>query len=134
MNSVQPAPSLTCTRPSHTFHGIALIEHVLEVLRPHPAGVATKLEAFAMVNGITAAFALQEQSSPDFQERSAACLQHAIASGGHPRLAELIAQAGPAAGEQPADRYPDLMARILTGILGPVSPPAPAGRSAPAGR
>jgi AcrR family transcriptional regulator len=106
---------LTVTRPVIGPNGLALIEHVLEILRPHPAGIAAKLEAFAMVNGITAAFALQEQSSPDFQERTAAYLQHAIASGAHPRLAELIAPAG----EQPADRYPDLMSRILTGILGP---------------
>jgi AcrR family transcriptional regulator len=122
------AAALGITRPVIGPNGIALIEHALEVLRPHPAGIAAKLEAFAMVNGITAAFALQEQSDPDLRERNAAYLQHAIASGEHPRLAELIAQAGPAAGEQPADRYPDLMARILTGILGPVSPSAPAGR------
>jgi AcrR family transcriptional regulator len=110
---------LTVTRPVIGPNGLVLIEHVLEMLRPHPAGITAKLEAFAMVNGITAAFALQEQSSPDFQERTAAYLQHAIASGAHPRLAELIAQAGPPAGEQLADRYPDLMSRILTGILGP---------------
>lgn len=121
------AAALSVTRPVIGPNGLALIEHVLEVLRPHPAGVAAKLEAFAMLNGITAAFALQEQSSPDFQERGAAYLRHAAASGQHPRLAELITQDGPPPGEQPADRYPDLMSRILAGILGPGSPPGPAG-------
>jgi AcrR family transcriptional regulator len=117
--------ALTLTRPAIIGpNGLALIEHVLEMLRPHPAGIAAKLEAFAILNGITAAFALQEQSNPDFQERNAAYLQHAVASGEHPRLAELITQAGQPTGEQPADRYPDLMARILTGILGPSLPPS----------
>lgn len=118
--------ALTLTRPVIGPNGLALIEHVLEILRSHPAGVAAKLEAFAMLTGITATFSLQEESGPDLQERNTAYLRHAIASGEHPRLAELIAQAEPTAGAQPADRYPDLIARILTGILdaGP-SPPAP---------
>ena len=79
-----------------------------------------------MLNGITAAFVLQEQSGPDLQERNVAYLQHAIASGEHPRLAELFAQAAPTAAHRPADRYADLMSRILTGILGPGLPPSPA--------
>jgi AcrR family transcriptional regulator len=108
---------LTLTRPIIGPNGLGLLEHVLEILRSHPVDVATKLEAFAMLTGVTATFALHEQSGPDVQEHNTAYLQHAIASGEHPRLAELLAQAGPTAGEQPADRYPDLMARILTGIL-----------------
>jgi AcrR family transcriptional regulator len=122
---------LALTRPVIGPNGLTLIEHVLELLRSHPAGVAAKLEAFAMLNGITAAFALHEQSDPDLQERNTAYLQHALAAGEHPRLAELIAQAGPTAGAQPADRYPDLMARILTGILGAGLEPSPT-RSEPA--
>jgi hypothetical protein len=97
------------------------MEHVLDVLRAHPAGVAAKLEAFAMLNGVTAAFVLQELGDPERQERNIAYLQHAIASGEHPRLAEFIAQPPAASDANPVDRYPDLMARILTGILGPVA-------------
>lgn len=118
------AAGLTLTRPVIGPNGLALIEHVLEILRPHPAGIAAKLEAFAMVNGVTATFALQEQSSAGFQEHNAAYLRHAIASGEYPRLAELSTQADPPTAEPPADRYPDLMARILTGILSPASPPS----------
>ncbi|MCW2931488.1 MAG: Transcriptional regulator, tetR family [Actinomycetia bacterium] len=84
-------------------------------------GVAAKLEAFAMLNGITAAFALQEQSDPALQQRNAAYLAHAITSGEHPRLAELLSREPQqlAPDEQVTDRYPDIMARILTALLGP---------------
>jgi hypothetical protein len=44
----------------------------------------------------------------------------------HPRLAELLASASPApvspaeaAAAAPADRYRDILARILSGLLGP---------------
>lgn len=112
---------LAITRPVIGPNGIALMEHVLDVLRPHPADVGAKLEAFAMLNGVTAAFVLQEVGDPQLRERNAAYLQHAIASGEHPRLAEFIAQPPAVADLNPLDRYPDLMARILTGILGPAA-------------
>ena len=113
--------ALVMARPVIGPNGIALMEHVLTVLRGHPAGVAAKMEAFAMLNGITAAFALQEQSDPTLQQRNAAYLAHAITSGEHPRLAELLSQepAQRAPNEQVTDRYPDIMARILTALLGP---------------
>jgi AcrR family transcriptional regulator len=113
--------ALIMARPVIGPNGLALMEHVLTLLRGHPAGVAAKLEAFAMLNGITAAFALQEQSDPTLQQRNAAYLAHAITSGEHPRLAELLSQepAQRAPDEQVADRYPDIMARILTALLGP---------------
>jgi AcrR family transcriptional regulator len=112
---------LSITRPVIGPHGIALMEHVLDVLRPHPAGAAAKMEAFAMLNGVTAAFALQELADPGLRERNTAYLQHAIVCGQRPRLAQLITQPPAAADMNPVDRYPDLMARILTGILGPAS-------------
>jgi hypothetical protein len=57
----------------------------------------------------------------DRQQRNAAYLQHAVATGRHPRLAELLAPAAadPGPGPGPADRYRDIMARILTGLLAP---------------
>jgi AcrR family transcriptional regulator len=118
---------LTLTRPVIGPNTVALMGHVLDVLRPHPAGTPAKLEAFAMLNGITASFVLQEQGDPDLRQRNAAYLRHAIVSGQHPSLAELVTQ--PLAADQlptaadfsPVDRYPDLIARILTGILGPAT-------------
>jgi AcrR family transcriptional regulator len=117
--------ALVMARPAIGPNGIALMEHVLTVLRPHPAEVAAKLEAFGMLNGITAAFALQEQAGPALQQRNAAYLAHALTSGEHPRLAELISQEPqepPTPQDHAANRYPDIMARILIALLGPALP------------
>jgi hypothetical protein len=78
------------------------------------------MEAFGMLTGITAAFALQEQADPSLQARNLAYLGHALTSGSHPRLAALLsgrAQLQPP--EELAGRYPDIIARVLTGLLGP---------------
>ena len=48
------------------------------------------MEAFGMLNGITAAFALHEQADPGLQARNLAYLGHALTSGGHPRLTALL--------------------------------------------
>jgi AcrR family transcriptional regulator len=111
---------LAITRPVIGPNGVALIEHFLTLLQEHPADVAAKMEAFGMLNGITAAFALHEQADPGLQARNLAYLGHALTSGRHPRLAALLsAQARLPPPEELADRYPDLIARVLTGLLGP---------------
>jgi AcrR family transcriptional regulator len=115
---------LVLTRPVIGPHGVALLEHMLEVLAGHPADLGTKMEAFAMLNGMTAAFVLYEQSGGSaMQARNVAYLQHAATSGEHPRLARLLAQASPAVDDsaEPADRYRDMLARVLVGVLGPES-------------
>ena len=111
---------LAMTRPVIGPNGIGLIEHFLTLLQGHPASVAAKMEAFGMLNGITAAFALQEQADPGLQARNLAYLGHALTSGGHPHLASLLSpQAQLPPPEEFADRYPNLIARVLTGLLGP---------------
>jgi AcrR family transcriptional regulator len=110
---------LVMTRPVIGPNGIAVLEHVLTVLRSHPAGLAAKFEAFAMLNGITAAFVLQEQADPALQQRNAAYLQHALTSGDYPQLAGFLNSPAEANSAGPADRYPDILARVLTGLLGP---------------
>ncbi len=111
---------LAVTRPVIGPNGIAMIEHWLSLLQAHPAGIEAKMEAFGMLNGITAAFALQEQADPSLQARNAAYLGHALTSGGHPRLAALLSpQAEIPAPEELAGRYPDIIARVMTGLLGP---------------
>ncbi len=115
---------LVLTRPVIGPHGVALLEHMLEVLAGHPADLGTKMEAFAMLNGMTAAFVLYEQSGGSaMQARNVAYLQHAATSGEYPRLARLLAQASPEVGDpaEPADRYRDMLARVLVGVLGPES-------------
>jgi hypothetical protein len=106
-------------------NGLALFEHVL-ALAPHPTTTAAKLEAFAMLNTVTVLFTHNELTGgSERQRRNAAYLQHALASGRHPRLAELLAPAtaDPGPAPDPTGRYRDIMARILTGLLA-AQPPA----------
>lgn len=71
-----------------------------------------------MLTGITAAFALQEQADPGLQARNLAYLRHALSFGSHPRLTEILSpQARVPPPEDLPHRYPDLMARVLTGLL-----------------
>jgi AcrR family transcriptional regulator len=119
-------PSLLLTRSVLGPNGLVLLEHVLAALATHPASTAAKLEAFAMLNTVTALFTHNELTGgSDRQRRNAAYLRYALATGKHPRLAELLAPAAtdPGPAPDPADRYRDIMARILTGLLAP-QPPA----------
>lgn len=113
---------LVITRPVIGPNGITLLEHVLAVLAGHPADLGTKMEAFAMLNGMTAAFVLHEQAGGSaLAGRNVAYLRHAATSGEHPRLARLLARARPATADpaDPADRFGDVLARVLAGVLGP---------------
>ena len=110
-------PSLLITRSALGPNGLVLLEHVLEALAPHPAGTAAKLEAFAILNTATALFVHYELTGGSArQQRNAAYLHHAVATGRHPRLAELLAPARPAQASPPetapgpADRYRDILA------------------------
>jgi AcrR family transcriptional regulator len=119
-------PPLLITRSVLGPNGLILLEHVLAALAPHPASTAAKLEAFAMLNTVTALFAHNELTGgSERQQRNAAYLRYALATGRHPRLAELLAPAAtdPGPAPDPADRYRDIMARILTGLLAS-QPPA----------
>ena len=56
-------------------NGLVLLEHVLEALAPHPASVAAKLEAFAILNATTALFVQNELGGGSArQQRNAAYL------------------------------------------------------------
>jgi AcrR family transcriptional regulator len=120
-------PPLLTTRPVLGPNGLVLLEHVLEALAPHAAGTAAKLEALGLLNAATALFVQNELADgPDRQQRNAAYLRHALATGRRPRLAELLAAPSsppgtspPEAASHPADRYRDILARILSGLLAP---------------
>jgi AcrR family transcriptional regulator len=125
-------PSLLITRSVLGPNGLVLLEHFLEALAGHPAGVVAKLEAFGIFNSTTALFVHNELTGgSERQQRTAAYLSYALATGRHPRLAELLspAAASPAAASpaavppreasDPQDRYRDILARILTGLLAP---------------
>lgn len=109
--------ALGLTRPALGPNAIALLQHAMELLAPCPAGPAAKAEAFAMLNGITTTFVAHEQAGGSAAtRRMVSYLQHVLATGQYPRLAELM---GPPAGPppDPADRYPEIMRRILAGLL-----------------
>ena len=112
---------LIFTRPVLGPNGLVLIEHVLEVLAGHPADTSAKLEAFAMLTSITAAFVQHENAGgPAVQKRLTDYLIHAVTSGAHPRLAELLSDATPPPADpaDPADRYADIVRKVLAGLLG----------------
>jgi AcrR family transcriptional regulator len=114
-------PGLVITRPVIGPNSIALLEHVLTVLAGHPASLRAKMEAFAMLNGLTATSVVYELAGgSDLQARNVAYLQYAIESGEHPRLAALLSQppGSPAEPTDPAGSYSDILARVLTGVLG----------------
>jgi AcrR family transcriptional regulator len=114
-------PSLLITRSVLGPNGLTLLEHVLEVLTSHPASTAAKLEAFGIFNAATALFVHNELTGgSERQQRNAAYLRYALVSGERPRLADLLAlqpAVPPAEAPDPRDRYRDIMARVLTGLL-----------------
>jgi len=116
-------PPLILARPVLGPNGLVLLEHVLEILALHPASSTTKLEAFAIFTATTALFVHNELTGGAArQQRNAAYLHYALATGRHGRLAELLeppAQTAPAAVPDRGDRYRDILARILIGLLSP---------------
>jgi AcrR family transcriptional regulator len=112
-------PELVLTRPALGPRGLDLLEHVLTVLGSHPADPARKLEAFAVMNAVTAAFALNELGTTSgSRQRQAAYLARAAAAGQHPRLAAALTGAAAVPGA-PAERFEQVLSRILVGLLGP---------------
>lgn len=108
-------PELVLTRSALGPHGTDLLEHVLAVLAGHPADVGRKLESFAVMNTLTAAFVLNElNGSSGARQRQGAYLAHAVAAGRHPHLTAALAD-GPLV---PAPRFEDMVSRVLAGLLG----------------
>jgi AcrR family transcriptional regulator len=110
-------PAMVISRPALGPHGIDVLEHVLEVLAGHPAEPARKLEAFALLSGLTALFVQNEMATADTSvQRQSAYLRHVAAAGNHPRIAALLA-ASPSEGN-PHDGFDAVVTRVLTGMLG----------------
>jgi AcrR family transcriptional regulator len=112
-------PGMIAARPTLGPNGVALLQHVLVVLAGHPARLAAKLDAFAMLMAVTAAFVQVELAQGSgIQERNTDYLQFAIASGEYPRLTQLL-QAGSPAPADPVVQYAEILGRVLAGLLGP---------------
>ncbi|WP_236653725.1 TetR/AcrR family transcriptional regulator [Streptacidiphilus melanogenes] len=114
-------PALVVTRPTLGPQGVDLLEHVLDALADHPASAARKLEAFAMLNAVTAQFVQHEVSTTDAASlRQAVYLQHVAAAGHHPRIAALMTSPGvpdEAAPPSADDHFRAVAGRVLTGVL-----------------
>jgi AcrR family transcriptional regulator len=112
-------PELVLTRPALGPRGIDVLEHVLTVLADHPADAARKMETFAVMNAVTAAFALNELGTTSGAlSRQSAYLAHAVAAGEHPRTAAALSGAAPVP-LAPAERFEQVLSRVLIGLLGP---------------
>jgi AcrR family transcriptional regulator len=109
-------PALVITRATLGPRGADLIEHVLNVLKDHPADLAAKLEAFGTLMAVTATFVQHETATDQAaQQRQSAYLHHVAMAGQHPQLAGLLATATPPG--DPGARFAKLLTRILTGLL-----------------
>ncbi|MGP8297918.1 TetR/AcrR family transcriptional regulator [Streptomyces inhibens] len=110
-------PTLVITRPTLGPNGIDLLEHLLDVLADHPAEPARKLEAFALLNALTALSVQNEPAATDpGAQRQSAYLRHVATAGTHPRIAALLAVTSP--DEAPDDQFATVLTRALTGVLG----------------
>ena len=110
-------PGMVISHPVLGPHGIDLLEHVLRVLADNPAEPALKLEAFALLSGLTALFVQNEMAAADTSaQRQSAYLRHVAAAGTHPGIAALLAASPPEG--SPHDRFDAVFARVLTGLLG----------------
>jgi hypothetical protein len=88
---------------------------VLAVLAGHPADTGRKLEAFAVMNTLTAALALNELNGrSSARQRQSAYLAHVATAGRHAHLAAALTS-GPMV---PAPRFEDTVSRVLVGLLG----------------
>ncbi|MGW1143768.1 TetR/AcrR family transcriptional regulator [Streptomyces sp. NPDC002454] len=110
-------PQLVVTRPGLGPHGVDLLERLLDVLCDHPAEPARKLEAFAVLNALTALFVQNELAGadPDARRRSS-YLRHVAAAGTHPRIAAALATLRPE--PAPHDLFATVLGRALAGVLG----------------
>jgi hypothetical protein len=122
-------PGLVIGRGAFGPRGADLLEYVLSVLADQPADGITKVEAFAMLMAVTAAYVQHEISAGlEEQQRQAAYLEHVATDGKHPQIATLLAAAVPPAGPVPPaapvppaphdqDRFGAVLGRVLTGLL-----------------
>lgn len=109
-------PELAVTRPALGPSGVAVLDHVLDVLADHPADATSKLEAFALLNALVATFARNELAAANRPERAIAYLSHVATAGERPRITALLHDLS-TADIDPRDRRTTAMAALLSGLL-----------------
>jgi AcrR family transcriptional regulator len=115
--------AIMATRVTVGPNAVRLIEHVLQILKDHPADAETKLEMFAVLNGMAVLFVQNELAGEAAStQRQAGYLVHAAESGDFPLLATLLAGGtGVRAPRSAADRFADVLERVLAGLVGPAT-------------
>ncbi|MFI9269695.1 TetR/AcrR family transcriptional regulator [Kitasatospora sp. NPDC052896] len=111
-------PALVVTRPALGPHAVDVLDRFLEILADHPAPAARKLEAFALLNAMTAMFVQNElaTATASAARHRTAYLRHVAAAGTHPRVAAALTTPPPdTAG---ADPFDSAIGRVLNGLLG----------------
>ncbi|MFG2178068.1 TetR/AcrR family transcriptional regulator [Streptomyces abikoensis] len=112
-------PGLIATRPALGPHAVDVLDRFLELLADHPAPAARKLEAFALLNAVTAMIVQNESAATTVgTARSTAYLRHVAAAGTHPRITAALVSASVADGTATTDPFDDAVARMLDGLLG----------------
>jgi AcrR family transcriptional regulator len=110
-------PVLVINRGALGPRGADLLEYVLGLLADQPADGITKVEAFAMLMAVTAAYVQHEISAGQAEQQGqAAYLERVAADGEHAQIAALLA--GPvSSATHDQDRFALVLARVLTGLL-----------------
>jgi AcrR family transcriptional regulator len=119
-------PGVLETRPAPGPNGLRFLEAAVRAMRPLPAGARTKLEAAALLVGVTATLVRAEQGEADRARRvgvgpeelaraQADYLRSAVRPDEHPELTRLLAE--PA--EAPSDVFDRVVGRVLAGLLEP---------------
>ncbi|MEU6860733.1 helix-turn-helix domain-containing protein [Glycomyces sp. NPDC046736] len=108
-------PELVLTRPVLGPGTVAVLDHVLLILDGYPG--PAKLEVFALLNAITATFALGEIAASKRAGHAAAYLAYVAASGERPRVTELMAElAETDAGGRRRERLRELIGNLVDSL------------------
>ena len=102
-------------RPMLGPHALDLVEHVLAVLAAHPAAGATKLQAYAILNGLIGLLTRSELTG--LGERRAELtiyLERVAGEGRHPQLAAAMNDT-----RGGADAFDTIVGRVMTALLDP---------------
>jgi AcrR family transcriptional regulator len=110
-------PELAVTRPALGPGGVAVLDHVLDVLADHPGDATAKLEVFALLNALVATFARNELAAAGQSRKAVAYLSHVAAGGERPRISALFDELS-TADPDPRGRRVTALAALLSGLLG----------------
>jgi AcrR family transcriptional regulator len=97
----------------------AYLDHALGVLEAADADTRTKLETIGVLNALIVMLVRAETADAGREVQGAAMLGRLAAEGRHPHLAAALADAPPAAPEDPAATFDRVVSRVLTGLIRP---------------